>query len=117
MFINVSLPFMDIAFTLFCMSRSILALTGRFYIVGLMSLSVLPETLLSFLYLNWYQSNKFFELLEFKSQKKHICRVYLEVSNCDIPISVIGYIQEFSGLKRVWKYNTILYNSLRPARI
>ena len=104
-FINVLLPFMDIAYTLFWIPGFLLALSGRFYIVGPMSLSVLPITLLSFLYLNWYQSNNVFKPLNLKVRKNTTGFIGFVLGYQIImsPISVIGYIQEFFGLKRVWK--------------
>lgn len=55
--VNLIMPFMDIIYTLFWIPGLVLALFGHYWIVGPMTVLVLPLTLISFGILYFYQKN------------------------------------------------------------
>jgi biofilm PGA synthesis N-glycosyltransferase PgaC len=102
--IDFILPYLDLAYTLCWFPGLILALFGIYWIVGPMTLLVLPLTLLSYAILYVYQ--KFvFRSLNLKVRKNLLGFILFVLFYQMImsPVSVWGYFQEFFKLKRRWK--------------
>jgi biofilm PGA synthesis N-glycosyltransferase PgaC len=103
--INFFMPYLDVTYTLFWIPGLILAFFGHYFIVGPMTLLVLPLTLLSYSILYLYQSNYVFKTLNLKIRKNRIGFIFFVLGYQMImsPVSVYGYIQEFFKFKRRWK--------------
>ena len=102
--IDFILPYLDLTYTLCWFPGLILALFGIYWIVGPMTLLVLPLTLLSYAILYVYQ--KFvFRSLNLKVRKNLLGFILFVLFYQMImsPVSVWGYFQEFFKLKRKWK--------------
>jgi len=102
--VNMVMPYMDIIYTFCWIPGLILACFGKFWIVGLMTILVLPMTLLLNYILYSYQS-RVFDGLNLKIRRNHFGFVlYVLVYQMLMsPISVWGYIQEVFSVGRVWK--------------
>ncbi len=102
--INLIMPYMDVVFTFCWIPGLILAFFGKFWLVGPMTLLVLPLTLLLNYILYRYQSYVF-ESLNLKIRKNRFGFVlYVLVYQIFMsPMSVLGYIQEAFSLGRVWQ--------------
>lgn len=103
--INFIMPYLDVVYTFCWIPGLILALFGYFWIVGPYTLFVLPLTLISYSLLYYYQRNYVFKKLNLKirKNKKGFIIFILFYQMIMSPISVLGYFQEFFGLKRIWK--------------
>lgn len=104
--IDLIIPFIDFSYTFFWIPGLVLALCfGNYAIVGPMGLLVLPLTLLSFGILYNYQKNKVFESLDLVVWKNKIGFLLFILTYQMImsPVSLMGYVQELIGAKRVWK--------------
>lgn len=102
--INLIMPFLDFSYTLFWLPGLFLAFFGFFWIVGPMTLLVLPLTLLSYAILYSYQVYVFRRLnLKIRKNKLGFIIFVLFYQMLMSPISVWGYLQEFLMLKRIWK--------------
>ncbi|MFU0825286.1 glycosyltransferase family 2 protein [Clostridium sp.] len=102
--INFIMPYIDFAYTFCWIPGLVLALFGIYWIVGPMTLLVLPLTLLSYTLLYIYQKHVF-KSLNLKIRKNYLgffifILFYQMIMS---PISVLGYLQEFFKLKRVWE--------------
>lgn len=102
--INLVMPYLDLSFTIFWLPGLVLALFGIHWIVGAMTLLVLPLTLVSYGILYLYQKHVF-QHLNLKIRKNMIGFFLFVVGYQAImsPVSVWGYIQEALKLKRKWK--------------
>ncbi|MGG4507106.1 glycosyltransferase [Heyndrickxia sporothermodurans] len=103
--VNLIMPFIDITYTLFWIPGLILALFGHYWIVGPMTLLVLPLTLISFGVLYLYQKRFVFRPLNLKIRNNtigFICFI-LFYQIIMSPVSTYGYIQEFLKMERKWK--------------
>lgn len=102
--INLLMPYLDIVFSFIWIPGLILALTGRFWIAGPMTLFVLPLGILQNYILYKYQSN-IFKQLNLKVRKNALGLVVYTIFYQLImsPISIWGYVQEVFRLKRIWK--------------
>ncbi|PTY80720.1 glycosyl transferase [Heyndrickxia sporothermodurans] len=103
--VNLIMPFIDITYTLFWIPGLILALFGHYWIVGPMTLLVLPLTLISFGVLYLYQKRFVFRPLNLKIRNNtigFICFI-LFYQIIMSPVSTYGYIQEFFKMERKWK--------------
>lgn len=103
--INLVMPFLDIAYTLFWIPGLILAFFGFYWIVGPMTLLVLPLTLISYSILYMYQSKYIFKRLNLKI-RKNISGFILFILGYQMimsPVSVYGYFQQFFHVERRWK--------------
>ncbi|MBL5767182.1 glycosyl transferase [Heyndrickxia sporothermodurans] len=103
--VNLIMPFLDITYTLFWIPGLILALFGHYWIVGPMTLLVLPLTLISFGVLYLYQKRFVFRPLNLKIRNNtigFICFI-LFYQIIMSPVSTYGYIQEFLKMERKWK--------------
>ncbi|MFY0761935.1 glycosyltransferase [Metabacillus dongyingensis] len=102
--INFIMPYLDFTYTVFWIPGLILAFFGYFWIVGPMTLFVLPITLISYFSIYSYQK-KVFRELDLRV-RKNTAGFFLFVLTYQIlmsPVSVWGYIQEFFRLRRIWK--------------
>ncbi|MGG4489943.1 glycosyltransferase family 2 protein [Metabacillus idriensis] len=102
--INFIMPYLDFTYTVCWIPGLILAFFGYFWIVGPMTLFVLPITLISYFSIYSYQK-KVFRELDLKV-RKNTAGFFLFVLTYQIimsPVSVWGYIQEFLKLRRIWK--------------
>jgi poly-beta-1,6-N-acetyl-D-glucosamine synthase len=102
--INLLMPYLDFVYTFVWMPGLILALFGYYWVIGPMTLFVLPLALMQNFILYQYQS------FVFKSLNLKIRRngfgfiVYVFCYQMLMsPMSVLGYLQEIFFLKRVWK--------------
>lgn len=101
--VDLVLPYLDFVFTFCWLPGLILALFGIYWIVGPMTLLVLPLTFASYLILYQYQ-RYVFRKLDLRVRKNYF-GFFLFILGYQIlmsPISVWGYIQEFFGLDRIW---------------
>lgn len=102
--IDIFIPIMDFSYTLFFIPGCILALFGNFLIVGPYLLLVIPLTFITFL-IFYLKQKPFFTHFNLKVRKNRVgffCFV-LFYQLLMSPISLIGYVQELFGVKRVWK--------------
>ncbi|MBC2581682.1 glycosyltransferase family 2 protein [Clostridium sp. DJ247] len=102
--INFIMPYLDFAYTFCWLPGLILALFGIYWIVGPMTLLVLPLTLISYTILFIYQ-RYVFRSLNLKVRKNLFGFILFTLFYQMImsPVSVWGYLQEFFKLKRKWK--------------
>ena len=103
--INLIIPYIDFAYTFFWIPGLILAFFGKYYIVGIMSLAVLPMTLITFMQLFYYQKKRVFDVLNLKVRKNTLGFILFLLCYQILmsPISMYGYIQEVFRMKRIWK--------------
>lgn len=103
--IDLLIPYMDFSYTFFFIPGCVLALFGKFYIVGPALILVLPITTLSFLTLFFYQKKKVFDELELVVRKNIFAFIIflLGYQLLMSPVSLWGYIQELFNMKRIWK--------------
>lgn len=103
-FINFIMPYLDLTYTIFWIPGLFLALFGYYWIVGPMTLFVLPLTLISYSILYFYQKRKVFKPLNLKIRKNIFGFIVFIVCYQMImsPVSTYGYIQEFLKFKRKW---------------
>lgn len=102
--INLIMPYLDLAYTICWLPGLVLGLYGYYWLVGPMTLLVLPLTLSSYIILYAYQS-KVFKHLKLKIRKNETGFVFfiLFYQMLMSPLSVWGYLQELLMLRRVWK--------------
>lgn len=102
--INLLMPYLDFAYTLCWLPGLVLAIFGYYWIVGPMTLLVLPLTLLSYIILYAYQLKVFKHLqLKIRKNQSGLIIFILFYQMLMSPLSVWGYLQEFLKLRRVWK--------------
>ncbi|PGV53361.1 glycosyltransferase [Bacillus sp. AFS037270] len=103
--INLIMPYLDLTYTLCWIPGLILAFFGYNWIVGPMTLLVLPLTLISYSILYFYQRNVVFKALDLKIRKNISGFIFFILGYQLIisPVSVYGYIQEVFKFKRNWK--------------
>jgi biofilm PGA synthesis N-glycosyltransferase PgaC len=101
--VDLVIPYLDLVYTFCWMPGLVLACFGIFWIVGPMTLLVLPLTFASYLILYEYQ-RRVFKKLDLRVRRNYLgffififCYQMLMS-----PISVWGYIQEIFGLDRIW---------------
>lgn len=102
---NMLIPFLDLAYTLIWMPGLLLALTGRYWIVGPYTLAVLPLTMLVNAVLLRFQKRQVFDRLGLRVRRNlsgflGFVGVYQLLMS---PIAVLGYAQEVLGRQRRWK--------------
>ncbi|MGM0835246.1 MAG: glycosyltransferase family 2 protein [Bacillota bacterium] len=103
--INLIMPYLDLTYTLCWIPGLILAFFGHYWIVGPMTLLVLPLTFISYSFLYFYQRNFVFKPLQIRI-RKNISGFILFILGYQMvmsPVSVYGYIQEVFKFKRNWK--------------
>ncbi|MGG1397321.1 glycosyltransferase [Bacillus salipaludis] len=103
--INLIMPYLDLTYTLCWIPGMILMFFGYYWIVGPMTLLVLPLTLISFSILYFYQRNYVFKPLNLRIRKNFFGFIVFVLGYQMImsPVSVYGYIQETFKFKRNWK--------------
>lgn len=102
--INLIMPYMDFIFTFCWIPGLILAFFGKFWIVGPMTLFVLPLTMFLNYILYRYQAYVFRNLnLKIRRNRFGFLLYVLIYQMLMSPMSVLGYIQEVFSLRRVWK--------------
>ncbi|GEK90322.1 biofilm PGA synthesis N-glycosyltransferase PgaC [Alkalibacterium putridalgicola] len=102
--INLAMPFLDMAFTLAWIPGLILAFFGIYWIIGPMTLLVLPIAMLQNFILYVYQREVFRELkLNIRNNFLGFIVFVLCYQLIMSPISLVGYTQEIFVKKRVWK--------------
>lgn len=101
--LDIVLPFIDVSYTIFWIPGLVLALYGKFWIVGPMTLLVLPLTLLTNLILYRHQ-RWVFKTLNLRVRKNILGFIAYVLFYQIImsPISVAGYLKEVFHRKRVW---------------
>jgi biofilm PGA synthesis N-glycosyltransferase PgaC len=98
------MPYLDFTYTFCWLPGLILAFFGIYWIVGPMTLLVLPLTLLSYSILYSYQKYVFRRLnLKVRKNLSGFILFVLFYQMIMSPVSVWGYLQEFFQLKRKWK--------------
>lgn len=102
--VNLVMPYLDMVYTFFWIPGLMLAFFGYFWIVGPMTLFVLPLTILSYGILYMYQKHYVFKNLNLKVRKNILgfFTFILFYQMIMSPISVWGYLQELFKSKRVW---------------
>ncbi|MGE8206545.1 glycosyltransferase family 2 protein [Heyndrickxia sp. NPDC080065] len=103
--VNLIMPFLDVTYTFSWIPGLILALFGHYWIVGPMTLLVLPLTLISFGILYLYQKRFVFSPLNLKVRKNIVGFILFILFYQMImsPASTYGYLQEFLKMDRRWK--------------
>lgn len=102
--VNFIMPLLDFSYTVFWLPGLVLACFGIYWIVGPMTLFVIPLTLLSYAVLYAYQLSVFKRLkLKVRKNLLGLILFVLCYQMLMAPVSVWGYLQEFLMLDRVWK--------------
>lgn len=100
---NVLFPFMDVAYTVGFLPGIILACFGKFWIVGPMTLALLP--LAALLTAVMYSRNKAMfeqERLKVRTNRLGLFFYVLAYGMLLQPACVLGYVYEFLKFKKVW---------------
>lgn len=98
--VNLLMPYLDVCYTLFGIPGLFLALAGFYWIVGFMTLLVIPLTLLCYGILFIYQRHVFRILkLEIRRNLFGFLVFILFYQLIMSPVSVWGYFQEFTNTK------------------
>ena len=101
--VDLVLPYLDFVFTFFWLPGLVLAFFGIYWIVGPLTLFVLPLTFASYLLLLKNQRQNFMKL-DLRIRRNYL-GFFLFILGYQIlmsPISVWGYFQEIFGLDRIW---------------
>ncbi|WP_407059687.1 hypothetical protein [Geobacillus vulcani] len=102
--VNLLLLYLDTIYTLCWLPGLILTFFGYSYIVGLMTLLVVPLTLIAYWALYRYQRSVFRKLdLKIRRNRIGFVAFGLFYQMIMFPVSFWGYIQELARLRRVWK--------------
>ncbi|MEI5909142.1 glycosyltransferase [Bacillus spongiae] len=103
--INMVMPYLDVTYSLCWLPGLILALFGYYWIVGPMTLLVLPLTIISYSILYFYQRNYVFRRLHLRIRRNILGFIFFILGYQMVmsPVSVYGYIQEIFNFKRNWK--------------
>ncbi|WP_121613554.1 glycosyltransferase [Mesobacillus foraminis] len=103
--VNFVMPYLDFVYTFCWIPGLILAFFGHFWIVGPMTLLVLPLTMISYGLLYVYQKHYVFKNLNLRVRKNRSGFILFIICYQMImsPVSVWGYLQELFKVKRVWK--------------
>lgn len=102
--VNLIMPYLDFTYTFCWLPGLILAMFGIYWIVGSMTLLVLPLTLISYAILYKYQKYVFRHLnLKVRKNLSGFILFALFYQMIMSPVSVWGYLQEFFKLRRRWK--------------
>lgn len=103
--INLVMPYLDFVYTFCWIPGLVLAFFGIYWIVGPMTLLVLPLTIISYGSLYLYQKYYVFRNLGLRVRRNKLGFILfiLFYQMLMSPVSVWGYLQEFFKLKRVWE--------------
>ncbi|HEY5494358.1 MAG TPA: hypothetical protein VIK15_07170 [Candidatus Anoxymicrobiaceae bacterium] len=96
-------PLLDTFFTFAYIPGLILAFTGRFYIVGPLSVLVLPLAFLVVIVM-YYKEKHIFDLLGLRVRRNRFAAILYVLGYQFImsPICMIGYCQEIAGSAKRW---------------
>ena len=103
--LDVAIPFLDAAYVFLWIPGLVLACFGKFWIVGPMTLAVIPLTLAVYAVLYHYQNKRVFQPLGLRVRRNRVY-FFLFVVIYQVfmsTFSVVGYTQELSGRNRRWK--------------
>jgi biofilm PGA synthesis N-glycosyltransferase PgaC len=101
--VDLFIPYLDFVYTFCWLPGLVLALFGIYWVVGPMTLLVLPFTFGSYYILYLYQRGVFDELnLRIRKNNLGFFLFILGYQMLMAPISVCGYVQEVFDLDRVW---------------
>jgi poly-beta-1,6-N-acetyl-D-glucosamine synthase len=103
--VDLVIPLLDCAYVLVWIPGLVLACFGIFWIVGPITLAVLPVTIVVYSVLYRYQRRQVFEPLGLRVRRNNIAflafvAVYQMVMSS---VSVVGYAQQVAGTRRRWK--------------
>ncbi|WP_088043616.1 glycosyltransferase [Bacillus sp. EAC] len=103
--INLMMLYLDLVYSVCWLPGLVLAFFGINWIVGPMTLLVLPLTFISYSILYMYQKHYVFKNLNLKIRinKVGFISFILIYQMIMSPVSLYGYLQEFFKLKRVWE--------------
>jgi len=102
--VNLLMPYLDLIYTFVWMPGLILALFGYYWVVGPMTLFVLPLAIMQNFILYQYQRFIFKSLdLEIRKNRFGFIVYVLFYQMLMSPMAIFGYLQEFLFLKRIWK--------------
>lgn len=103
--VNLLMLYLDLVYTLCWLPGLVLAFFGINWIVGPMTLLVLPLTFISYSILYLYQKHYVFRNLNLKIRinKSGFLLFILCYQMIMSPVSLYGYLQEFFKLRRVWE--------------
>lgn len=101
---NLIMPYLDFVYTFCWLPGLVMAFFGCYWIVGLMTLFVLPLALLQNYILYRYQKSVFDELdLKIRKNIFGFILYVLFYQMIMSPVAVLGYLHEVFSMKRVWK--------------
>jgi biofilm PGA synthesis N-glycosyltransferase PgaC len=102
--VNLIMPYLDFVYTFCWIPGLVLAFFGFYWVVGPITLLVLPLTVTSYALLYLYQRYYVFRNLHLRIRKNKLGFILFILCYQIImsPVSVWGYLQEFFKLKRVW---------------
>jgi len=103
--LDVAIPFLDTAYILIWIPGLILAFFGYFWIVGPMTIAVLPLTLCVYALLYHYQNKRVFKPLGLRVRRGRMSFFLFVViyQTFMSTFSVIGYFQALTRRRRTWK--------------
>jgi poly-beta-1,6-N-acetyl-D-glucosamine synthase len=102
--INLIMPYLDVVYTFCWIPGLVLAMFGIFWVIGPMTLLVLPLALIQNFILYQYQRGVFRDLdLRIRKNKFGFVIYVLFYQIIMSPVSVVGYFQEIFSTSRVWK--------------
>lgn len=101
--VDFLIPVIDFFYTFFFIPGVVLALTGRYYIAGPLTLLVLPMAFL-IIAIMWRKQQQVFDMLNLKVRRNvwgffFFTLVYQAIMS---PICIIGYAQELVGAVKKW---------------
>lgn len=103
--IDLAIPFLDLAYVFLWWPGVVLACTGRFWVVGPMTIAVVPMTLLLYGVLYRYQHRQVLVPLGLRPRrdKRGLVLFLLGYQLLMSTVSILGYGQELLRLRRSWK--------------
>ena len=103
--VDLVIPFLDLAYVFIWLPGLVLAFTGRFWVVGPLTIAVAPVTLLLYGLLFRYQNRSVFRPLGLVARRDRTgLLIFIVVYQALMSImSVAGYGQEILRLRRSWK--------------
>lgn len=101
--VDFVIPVVDLFYSIVFLPGVILALTGRYYIVGPMTLLVIPVAFMV-VSLMFYKQKKVFEELNLKVRKNAFGFLFFMLFYQPLmsPICLTGYLKELAGVRKRW---------------
>jgi poly-beta-1,6-N-acetyl-D-glucosamine synthase len=101
--VDFVIPMIDLFYSIFFLPGIVLALTGRYYIVGPMTLLVIPIAFLIVVLMFHKQRQVFAELnLKVRRNSFGFCFFMLLYQPLMSPICLTGYLKELAGARKRW---------------